>query len=103
VADQRRDRTSTLHLTRDLIELRRQRADLRSGRYATLDAPDGVWAYRRGERHAVALNLSDVRARVEGLAGVVLAGTDRDRDGERLSGTLALAPWEAAVIELFPA
>ena len=44
VADQRDDPGSTLHLTRDLIALRRARADLRSGAYATLPAPAGVWA-----------------------------------------------------------
>jgi alpha-glucosidase len=100
VADQKRDSTSTLHLTRDLIDLRRQRADLRTGNYTTLDAPAGAWAYRRGERHAAALNLSQEPVRVEGLAGVILVGTDRARDGEHLSGTLALGPSEAAVIEL---
>jgi alpha-glucosidase len=100
VADQRRDPASTLHLTRDLIALRREREDLRTGAYATLTAPEGAWAYRRGERHAVALNLADAPAEVDGLAGVVLIATDRARDGEHVSGTLALGPWEGAVLEL---
>jgi alpha-glucosidase len=102
VADQRKDPHSTLHLTRDLIDLRRQRADLRTGAYAPLAAPEGVWAYRRGDRHAVALNLSGAAHTVTGLAGVVLAGTDRARDSERFSGALALGPWEGVVVELFP-
>ena len=34
---------------RDLIALRRERADLRAGAYATLPAPDGAWAYARGD------------------------------------------------------
>ena len=100
VADQRKDPRSTLHLMRDLIALRRQREDLRTGAYTTLAAPDGAWPYRRGERHAVALNLSDEPVTVEGVAGLVLVGTDRRRDGEHVSGTLALAPWEAVVLEL---
>ena len=100
VADQRRDPRSTLHLTRDLIALRREREELSRGAYATLAAPEGAWAYRRGDRHAVALNLSADAVEVEGLAGVVLVGTDRDRDGEHVSGTLALGPWEGAVLEL---
>ena len=100
VADQRRRRASTLHLVRDLIELRRERRDLHAGAYATLRAPAGAWAYRRGELHAVALNLSGEPVSVEGLAGAVLIGSDRARDGERVSGTLALGPWEAVVIEL---
>jgi alpha-glucosidase len=100
VADQRRDADSTLHLVRDLIALRRQREDLRTGAYATLAAPAGAWAYRRGERHAVALNLSDAPVTIAGLAGVVLVAPDRARDGEHVAGELALAPWEAAVLEL---
>jgi hypothetical protein len=27
-------------------------------------------------------------------------GTDRARDGERVTGALALGPWEAGVVEL---
>ncbi len=100
VAGQRRDPGSTLRLTRDLIALRREREDLRRGDYAALAAPPGAWAYRRGERHAVALNLSPEAVAVDGLAGVVLVATDRDRDGEHVSGTVALGAWEAAVIEL---
>jgi hypothetical protein len=30
----------------------------------------------------------------------VLVATDRARDGEHVAGELALAPWEAAVLEL---
>jgi alpha-glucosidase len=100
VAAQRDDPRSTLHLTRDLIALRREREELRRGAYARLAAPDGAWAYRRGQRHAVALNLSGERAEIEGLAGVVLVATDRARDGEQVSGTLALEPWQGAVLEL---
>ena len=61
-------RGSQLHLTRDLIALRRAEPDLRGGAYATLPAPAGAWAWRRGERHAVALNLSDAEVTVEGRA-----------------------------------
>jgi alpha-glucosidase len=100
VADQRSDPASTLHLTRDLIHLRREREELRRGAYTRLDAPEGAWAYRRGERHAVALNLSGERVEVDGPAGVVLVGTDRARDGERVAGKLELGPYEGAVLEL---
>jgi alpha-glucosidase len=100
VAAQRRDPASTLHLVRDLIGLRSEREELRRGAYATLRAPSGAWAYRRGERIAVALNLSGEAVEVAGLAGDVLVATDRARDGEHVAGTLALGPWEAVVIEL---
>ena len=49
VAAQREDPGSILHLVRDLIALRREREDLRGGAYETLPAPDGAWAWRRGD------------------------------------------------------
>ena len=85
---------------RDLIALRREREDLRGGAYETLPAPDGAWAWRRGASTAVAVNLGDGEVEVEGLAGTVLVGTDRARDGEAVSGALRLAPGEGAVVEL---
>ena len=83
---------------RDLIALRRRELDLRTGAYAQAPAPEGVWAFRRGERALVALNLSDGPAEVEGVAGTVAVGTDRGRDGEEVAGTLGLGPWEGAVL-----
>jgi alpha-glucosidase len=99
VAEQRADAGSVLHLVRDLIAVRCARADLRSGGYATLPAPEGAWAFTRGDATAVALNLSDAEAHVDGLAGTVLVASDRGRDGERVAGGLSLAPWSGAVID----
>ena len=98
VAAQREDPGSTLHLVRDLIALRRAHADLRDGAYATLPAPAGAWAWRRGDGFAVALNLSDAPVTVELPAGRIAIATDRGRDGEAVDGALALGPWEAAVV-----
>ena len=95
---QRADAGSQLHLTRDLIALRRAQADLRGGDYETLPAPPGAWAWRRGERHAVALNLSGSEVTIEGLRGEVVIATDRARDGEALDGALTLGPWQGAVV-----
>jgi alpha-glucosidase len=100
VEAQRADPGSTLHLVRDLIALRRAHADLRSGAYASLPAPDGAWAWRRGDGFGVAANLSGAPVAVDGLAGRVALATDRARDGEAVGGTLALGPWEAVVVEL---
>jgi alpha-glucosidase len=100
VADQRADRASILHLVRDLIALRRERTDLHGGGYATLPAPAGAWAWRRGEGTAVAVNLSGEPAAVDGIEGAVLIGTDRARDGERVRGTLTLAPWSGTIVGL---
>jgi alpha-glucosidase len=100
VAGQRADRASQLHLTRDLIALRRAQPDLRGGPYETLPAPPGAWAWRRGERHAVALNLSAAEVTVEDVRGRVVIATDRARDGETFERALTLGAWQGVVIEL---
>ena len=92
IAAQREDPGSTLHFVRDLIALRREREDLRSGRYETLPAPTGAWVWRRGERTIVALNLSDEPVSID-ARGEVLSGTaGRSFDGE-------LAPWSGVVLD----
>jgi alpha-glucosidase len=93
VEAQREDPGSILHLARDLIGLRRSL----DGRYESLPAPPGVWAWRRGGSAVVAVNLSERPAHVR-VDGVVAVATDRARDGERVTGRLRLAPWEGAVI-----
>jgi alpha-glucosidase len=99
VADQRADPGSVLHLVRDLIGLRRTVPDLATGAYAHVDAPaGGAWAYRRGERAAVALNLSDAAVTVPGLSGRIEIATDRARDGEAVGNGIALEPWQGAVL-----
>ena len=85
-------------LTRDLVRLRRELGDLRDGAYASLAAPPGVWAWRRGERTVVAVNLSDREASVAGAEGAIRISTDRERDGEAVSGSLRLPPWQGAVV-----
>jgi alpha-glucosidase len=98
VADQRADPDSTLHLVRDLIALRRAEPQMARGAYAELPAPRDAWAFARGEGFAVALNVSGTSVAVDGLTGEVLVCTDRERDGERVDGVLALEPWQALVL-----
>ena len=100
VAAQREDPGSVLHFVRDLIALRREHADLTSGSYATLPAPAGAWAWRRGERFTVALNLSDAEVGFATADGRVAVATDRARDGEAVTGDLRLGPYEGVVVEL---
>ncbi|HKH18008.1 MAG TPA: alpha-amylase family glycosyl hydrolase [Solirubrobacteraceae bacterium] len=100
VAAQREDRGSTLHLVRDLIALRKRHPDLTSGSYQSLPAPAGTWAWRRGERFTVALNLSDADVAVDGVGGRVAAATDRARDGEEIDGAVRLRPYEGVLVEL---
>ncbi len=101
VADQRRDPDSTLSLCRDLVGLRDAVPELRNGDYATVAAtPAGLWAWRRGERVIVALNLADEPARLDEVTGLLRVCTRRGRDGERVDGVLELGPWEGAVVWL---
>ncbi len=100
VEDQRRDPASDLSLTRDLIGIRDALPDLRNGEYASLDAPDGVLAYRRGERTVVALNLGAETATLPGVTGIVRVATRRSRDDERVDGSLTLEPGDGAIVLL---
>ena len=99
VQEQRDDPASVLSFTRSLIGLRRRSADLRSGAYAPLNAPPGIWAWRRGGSVVVALNLSDQEARVQGVEGTVAASTSPERRGRGVSGALTLDAWEGVVVE----
>jgi alpha-glucosidase len=99
VEAQRADPGSVLTLVRDLIALRRQLPDLRSGAYETTESPEGTWVWRRGERIVVALNMTDAPATVEGVDGTVRIATDRARDGERVDARLELAAWSGALLE----
>jgi glycosidase len=88
-----------LSLARDLIALRRRSPDLVGGTYTSLDGPDGVWVWRRGQGTVVAANYSDDEVVLAEVEGTLALGTDRRRDGEAIGGTLRLGPWEAVVAE----
>jgi alpha-glucosidase len=92
VAAQRDDPGSVLHFVRDLIALRRERGDLRSGSYETLRAPAGAWVWRRGERTTVALNLSDQPVAIDARGAVLIATAGESFDG-------VLSPWTGVVID----
>jgi alpha-glucosidase len=98
VEDQRGDPDSFLSLCRDLVAVREVFPDLRTGAYASIDAPTDVLAYRRGERTVVALNLGAGAATLDGIMGTVRIATRRARDGERVAGALALGPGEGMVV-----
>jgi alpha-glucosidase len=101
VEDQRRDPDSMLALCRDLIGLRDAVPELRGGDYATIDStPEGMWAWRRGDRVVVALNLAYEPARLDDVTGLLRICTRRERDGEGVEGALELGPWEGAVVWL---
>lgn len=101
VATQRDDPTSSLHLTRDLIALRRAEPDLQTGAYEQVAADDGLWAYRRGDGLLVALNVGGADRTVAARGAIALA-TRRDREGETIDGELHLGPHEAAIVRARP-
>jgi alpha-glucosidase len=98
VADQRDDPDSILNLTRASIALRRARPDLREGRYATVEAPDGIWVWRRGNDTLVALNHSDGPIDADLGRGEIMLSSHADRAGERIDQRVLVEPWEALVI-----
>jgi hypothetical protein len=83
-----------------LIGLRDAMPELRRGSYATLPSSDDrVWAWLRGDRTVVAMNCSDEPADVNDAgAGEIRISTVRARAGERVTGSLHLEPWEAAIV-----
>jgi alpha-glucosidase len=97
VEAQRSDPDSVLALTRALIALRRQQADLRTGSYRRRPAPEGVWAWRRGDRHFVALNMTDAAVVLGDVDGTLRIGSAGSRAGEQVKGELSLAPWEGVI------
>ena len=99
VADQRTDPDSMLTLARDLIALRRQTPELHSGDYRTMDGPPGVWAWRRGDHHAVVLNMSDREVAVPSISGTISVSTDRSRGGDCVQADLMVRAWEGLVVE----
>ncbi len=99
VEQARADDGSMLNFCRDLIALRRQFSELQTGSYAPLEVADGVWAFRRGDRFVVALNMSDRRSTLEDLRGTISICTDRSRDGAHVDGTVELGEWEGLIVD----
>jgi len=98
VADQRDDPGSVLNLTRASIALRRARPDLRESSYAAVEAPDGIWAWRRGSDTLVVLNHSDDPIDEDVGVGEILLSSQANRAGERIQRWVRVEPWEALVI-----
>ena len=98
IASQRAEPSSVLNFVRDLIALRRSNPDLVLGDTLPVPAPEGCWAWQRGGSATVVLNMSEGPAEVVIFEGTIRSCTDRNREGERVDGTLSLAPWTGAVV-----
>ena len=100
VTTQRDDPGSVLTFCRDLIAFRRRHPEFSTGDTTSLVTPDGVWAWTRGERHVVVLNMSAGGARRSPTCPAPFElGTDRARDLEVVRGALRLAPFEGLILE----
>jgi alpha-glucosidase len=98
VADQEADPGSVLAFTRRAIACRTASDDLVVGSYRSLPSPEGTWAFARGDRTTVVLNMSESPQDLSPLEGSVTFSTDRSREGTVVEGTLTMAPWSGAVI-----
>ena len=99
VSAQRSDRMSVLWLTRDLIALRREVGGPTEEPYEPVKAPEGVWAWDRGPRWRVLVNLSEAPARVEAPEGRIAIHTTREWDGGSVGGNLDLGAWQGIVVD----
>src|SRR4051794_11676567 len=86
---------STLSLYRRLARLRAETPELQAGDQRTLDAADGVLAWRRGERLHVAVNFT-ADEKPLGVRGDLLLSSDPDR----AETPAALGPSEAVIVAL---
>jgi len=91
--------TRILALCRELIAFRRRHPEFSAGAYASLPAPERAWAWTRGERHIVVLNMSAGEVMLDGLSGRIQVCTDRARAHEAVDGPLRLAPFQGLIIE----
>jgi len=99
VATQREDPHSVLTLCRDVIAYRRRHPEFIVGEYRSLPAPEGVWAFGRGEGHVVVLNMSSGTLALGGLAGIVRLSTERARDLDVAGSPLRMAAYEGLILE----
>jgi alpha-glucosidase len=98
-----RDAASILHFYRKLIDLRRRRPTLVSGRMQSVSADNGVLRYERRrneDRILVLLNMTADSVRMNSQSGTILASTDFSREGERVAGTVEMEAAEGMVIGL---
>ena len=99
-AQQRATPARALHLTRDLIALRRAEDDLRAGAYAQVAVEEGLWAYRRGDGFLVALNLGVERRRASRPRARSRSAPAASATARRSTRSLLLAPGEGVVLRL---
>ena len=106
VERQRKDRSSMLSMTRDLLALRRKEPALSRGSWTPLPIEGEALAYLRqhaGSRVGVLLNLEDEHKRLrvaEITTGNVMFSTHERQGRQRISQDVELAPNEGLIVAL---
>jgi alpha-glucosidase len=104
VAGQGRHPGSMLALYRDLIAYKRQSEALSDGSQRFLDGlPEGVLGIERdsgNQRVLCFVHMGESRCEISGWSGRIDLATDRNRDGETVTGILQLEPNEAVLIAI---
>jgi len=98
VADQEVDLDSVLAFTRRAIACRTSSDDLAVGSYRSLPCAEGTWAFARGERTTVILNMTDVTEGIDVPDGTISLATVRHLEGTTTEGGLTLPPRSGLVI-----
>jgi alpha-glucosidase len=98
VAEQDHEQNSILNFTRKLIQLRREHEDLQTGDYRQIATVSDVWAWRRGKKLMVVINMSKHHQELRDIDGKILLDTTLKRQDEAVSGLLHLEPWQGVII-----
>ncbi|MBX7200740.1 MAG: DUF3459 domain-containing protein [Rhodospirillaceae bacterium] len=101
VAAMRAEKSNLLHLTRDLLALRKIEPALHDGAYGPIESRGGILIYERvhgARRLLVVLNMSAAARHTPVPAYELLLSTHRDRSGEIGENLLRLRPREGAIL-----
>lgn len=109
VEGQRSDPDSMYHLYKRLIAFRNDHKVLQVGDYSPIFTEGNLLCYRRlfaDQEFLVALNLSHQQEvfvpKEEEYQGVIRISTHREREGEKITGEIKLAPDQGVLIEVIP-
>jgi alpha-glucosidase len=94
MATQVEDPGSVLNLYRRLLTYRKGSPELQLGAYERIEAPAGVYAYKRGNGVLVALNFTDETIDLDFAGTVAVSTRDDDASPE------VLRPHEGLIIEV---
>lgn len=99
VETQDADTESMLTLVRTLLVVRKESKGLLEGNYQSIQTPQGVYGYLRGNEVLVLLNFTNESKTVDTPSGEILLSTHLERYG-KVENTVELRPNEGLIIQL---